>query len=321
VAPQSHLPGRITVRQLEERDVPVADHIMRLAFGTFVGAPDPGSFFGDASYVRTRWKASPAHAFVAEIESDLVGSNFATNWGSVGFFGPLTIRPDLWDRGVGKRLMEPVMDCFSNWQTKHPGLFTFSHSQKHIGLYQKFGFYPRFLTAVMSKAVEGPIKSQEWSTFTQASEGKRRDWLDAARKLTDSVYEGLNVSHEIRVVADQSLGDTILVWYEGKLAAFAVCHCGAGSEAGSGVCYVKFGAAHAGPSVATYFKALLDCCESFATSKGLSRIVAGVNTARYEAYSAMLSRGYRADLIGVAMGKPNDVGYNRSGVYVMDDWR
>jgi len=321
MATQGHLSARIRVRQLEETDVPVADHIMRLAFGTFLGAPDPGSFFGDASYVRTRWKASPAQAFAAEIESDVVGSNFATNWGSVGFFGPLTIRPDLWDRGVGKRLMEPVMDCFSKWQTKHPGLFTFSHSQKHIGLYQKFGFYPRFLTAVMSKVVGRPTKAPGWSTFSQVPEGKRRTCLDACRRLTDSVYEGLDVSHEIRAVADQSLGDTILVSYDGKLAAFAVCHCGAGSEAGSGVCYVKFGAAHAGPSAATYFNDLLDSCESFGTSKGLSRLVAGVNTARYEAYSGMLARGYRADRIGVAMGKPNDVGYNRSGVYVMDDWR
>jgi hypothetical protein len=26
-----------------------------------------------------------------------------------------------------------------------------------------------------------------------------------------------------------------------NLAGFTVCHCGAGSEAGSGVCYIKFG--------------------------------------------------------------------------------
>ena len=95
---------------------------MRLAFGTFLGVPDPASFMGDASYVRARWAANPDAAFAAEISNELVGSNFATNWGTVGFFGPLTIRPDLWDRGVGKRLMEPVMECFEKWHTKHAGL-------------------------------------------------------------------------------------------------------------------------------------------------------------------------------------------------------
>jgi hypothetical protein len=34
-----------------------------------------------------------------------VGSNFATCWGSVGFFGPLTTRPDLWESGIGQRLV------------------------------------------------------------------------------------------------------------------------------------------------------------------------------------------------------------------------
>ena len=30
----------------------------------------------------------------------LIGSNFIANWGSVGFFGPLTIHPDYWGKGI-----------------------------------------------------------------------------------------------------------------------------------------------------------------------------------------------------------------------------
>src|SRR5262245_18216176 len=105
----------IAVRRLQERDLTAADHIMRLAFGTFLGLPEPAAFMGDANYVRPRWFADPTAAFGAEVGGELIGSNFATNWGSVGFFGPLTIRPDLWDRGIGKRLMEPIMDCFAKW--------------------------------------------------------------------------------------------------------------------------------------------------------------------------------------------------------------
>lgn len=102
----------ISVRALQESDLNTADHIMRLAFGTFLGLPEPTAFMGDASYVRTRWKANPDAAFVAEINNRLIGSNFATDWGSVGFFGPLTIHPELWNSGAGKRLMEPIMQCF-----------------------------------------------------------------------------------------------------------------------------------------------------------------------------------------------------------------
>jgi hypothetical protein len=65
--------------------------------------------------------------------------------------------------------------------------------------------------------------------------------MDRCRELSNAIYEGLDVEHEIRAVADQKLGDTVLLWDEGKLAGFAVCHSGPGTEAGSGVCYIKFG--------------------------------------------------------------------------------
>jgi len=97
-------------------------------------------FYADRDYVHTRYLVDPSVAFSAEADDELVGSNFVTNWGSVGFFGPLTIRPDYWDCGIAKRLLEPTMEVFEKWGTKHAGLFTFAHSAKHVGLYQKFGF-------------------------------------------------------------------------------------------------------------------------------------------------------------------------------------
>jgi predicted N-acetyltransferase YhbS len=310
-----------SVRPLQESDLSAADHIMRLAFGSFLGLPDPASFMDDVSYVRTRWKANPNAAFAAEINNEVVGSNFATNWGSVGFFGPLTIRPDLWGRGVGTRLMEPVLGCFDKWQTKHAGLFTFAHSHKHIGLYQKFGFYPRFLTAIMSKPVERTRRVSVWTKFSDASVSERAAILDGCRELTDAIYEGLDVGHEIRAVADQKLGNTVLLWNGSKLAGFAVCHTGAGTEGGSGVCYIKFSAVRPGADPAQDFNRLLDGCEEMASSQSLSSLVAGVNTARDEAYREMLARGFRIDRLGVAMAKPNEAGSNRPGVYLIDDWR
>jgi predicted N-acetyltransferase YhbS len=319
--PQETAKRDISVRSLQKSDLSAADHIMRQAFGTFLGLPDPASFMGDASYVRTRWNANPDAAFAAEINNEVVGSNFVTNWGSVGFFGPLTIRPDLWDRGVGKRLMEPVMECFDKWQTKHAGLFTFAHSQKHIGLYQRFGFYPRFLTAIMSKPVGATGRASTWTKFSDTPANEQAAIVDACRELTEAIYEGLDVGREIRAVAEQKLGDTVLLWTGSRLTGLAVCHSGAGTEAGSGVCYVKFGAARPGADAEQDFRRLLDACEEMASSQNLSRLSAGVNTARHEAYRQMLARGFRTDLLGVAMDKPNEAGYNRPGVYVIDDWR
>jgi hypothetical protein len=35
----------------------------------------------------------------------------------------------------------------------------------------------------------------------------------------------------------------------------------------------------------------------------------------------MIARNFRTDIQGVAMHWPNEPGYNREGVYLIDDWR
>jgi GNAT superfamily N-acetyltransferase len=312
----------VTVRPLTERDVPAAARIIRVAFGTFLGAPDPEHFFPERDYAGTRRRADPTAAFAAEDNGDLVGSNFATRWGSVGFFGPLTVRPDLWDRGIGKQLMEPVVRTFEAWGVRHAGLFTFAHSPKHVGLYQKFGFWPRFLTAVMVKTV--PPRGAEptaVSRYSELSPGAQEECLRACRAVTGTIYDGLDADREIRAVHQQQLGDTVLLADHSGLAGFAVCHCGAGTEAGEGICYVKFAAARSGAGADAVFDRLLAACEAFATAKSLARLEAGVSMGRHGAYRKMLERGYRTAFQGVAMHRYNDVGYNRPDAYVIDDWR
>jgi GNAT superfamily N-acetyltransferase len=317
----------VSIRPLEENELEEADRIFRLAFGTFLGLPDPLMFLGDAGYVRTRWQADPASAFAAEVDGELVGSNFATNWGSVGFFGPASVRPDLWDKGVGVRLVEPVMERFAEWGIEHAGLFTWSHSPKHTYLYQRFGFWARFLTAIMSKSVVERLMAGEdepesqWSRFSGLSEGDRDETLKACGELTGAVHDGLDVSGEIRAVASQDLGDTVLLRDDSGLAGLAVCHCGAGTEAGSGACYVKFGAIRPGPDAGRNFERLLDACEALAVAEGMQALIAGANMGRHEAYRALLSRGFRIEIQGVTMHRPNEPGYNRPGVYIVDDWR
>lgn len=311
----------IDIRPLREGDLDTADHIARIAFGTFVGLPEPETFMGDADYVRTRWRTEPSGAFAAEYSGEVVGSNFATHWGSVGFFGPLTIRPDLWDRGIGRLLLEPIIDCFDRWQTTHTGLFTFAESPKHVGLYQRFGFWPRFLTAVMSKPVDPNHTAPTAIRFSELTAAEQDSALAECRELTSELFDGLDLTTEIRAVTDQGLGETVLLWDDSSLSAVAVCHHGAGTEAGSGTCYIKFGAARPGPGAEGAFFQLLDAVESLSATNGLTRLAAGVNTARHEAYSGMLARGFRTDIQGVAMHRPNSDGYSRPGVFAIDDWR
>jgi N-acetylglutamate synthase-like GNAT family acetyltransferase len=311
----------VTVRALTERDLPEAQRIIHRAFGTFLGVPDLEKFWFPP-YAQTRFGAEHIASFAAEQDGRFAGSNFATNWGSVGFFGPLSTRPDLWDAGVGQRLVAAVCDAFDGWGTRHAGLFTFAQSAKHVGLYGKFGFYPRFLTAIMAMPAQPGGAAGQWSRYSDLPESQRSDAATATRELADTLYDGLDLQAEIRTVFARKLGDTVLLWDgDSRLAGFAVCHCGTRSEAGERVCFVKFGAVRPGAGAQERFAALLDVCAALAAATGMSTLVAGVNTAREEAYRAMLARGFRTQIQGVAMHRPNEPGYSRPGLFVLDDWR
>jgi GNAT superfamily N-acetyltransferase len=321
---------KVRVRPLLEGDLPEADRIVRLAFGTFMGLPDPSRFMGDAGYVYTRWKLDPSSAVAADHQGKVVGTNFATNWGSFGFFGPLTIEPSYWDRGVAQQLLAATMEIFRRWENRHTGLYTFAQSPKHMRLYQKFGYWPRDLVAVMAKNVAPVAKESDPESpftatpalFSQASPASRPQLLLACREVTSANFEGLDLEREIRSVAEQKLGDTILLWDHSELSALAVCHAGPGTEAGTGVCYAKFAAVDPGRNAAANFGRLLGAIESYAVSVGAQKLEAGVNLARREAFSGLYSRGFRTQMQGVAM-EAGDAGsgYNRAGVYILDDWR
>ena len=308
------------IRPLQAHDLAEADHIFRLAFGTFIGLPEPTKFGGDASYIEARWKATAIGTFAAEANGQLIGSILATQWGSFGFFGPLSVHPDWWNQGVAKQLVAAVVEQFNQWNTAQVGLFTFPSSPKHHALYQKFGFYPQYLTAIMAKSVNA-IAPSPGSRYSQLSEAEQLQAVNASRTLTDTIFAGLDLSTEIGAVQSQGLGDTVLLWDDAGLAGFAVCHCGAGTEAGSDTCYVKFGAVRSRPQAGTQFEQLLSLCEALAASQGMSRLVAGVNTSRHDAYCRMIALGFRTELTGVVMQKPNQPGYNRPDVFALDDWR
>jgi GNAT superfamily N-acetyltransferase len=308
------------VRPMRADDLEAADRVLRLAFGTIRGLPDPSAAFGDADYVHTRFRAAPECAWVAEVDGDIVGSVFAANWGSFGFFGPLSVDPSLWDHGIGSRLLRPVLEAFASWDLRQAGLFTFADSPKHLGLYQKHGFWPGALTAVTAKeTVSAP--SSVYALVSDELENRQGVVLDEIRTLTDQVFAGLDLGREILAVDEQGIGDTVLVRRDGTLEGIAVCHSGAGSEAGSDTCYVKFAAVRPGGDEQG-FERLLDACEAYAAESGLGRLVGGVNTGRFHAYSHLLAHGFRIEQTGVSMWlHPERPHFHTPAHYVIDDLR
>src|SRR5271167_2460631 len=135
--------------------------LVRIAFGMFLGVPNPLDFMGDRNLMTPRWRSANVKVIAAREDGRLIGSCAVTRWGSFGFFGPLTVLPEYWDRGVAQRLLETTMAIFEQWGVRHTGLYTFANSTRHVALYQKFGYWPRYLTAIMTgpseaKGAEAP---------------------------------------------------------------------------------------------------------------------------------------------------------------------
>jgi GNAT superfamily N-acetyltransferase len=300
-------------------DLPETDRIFRGAFATYLGV-DPQTFMSGRSMVHGRFGTEPAGAIVAVEGDDVIGSNFLANWGSFGFFGPLTVDPTRWKQGIAKRLMEETSARFDAWGTKHAALFTFSDSAQHQALYQRFDFWPRFLTAIMHK-VPANSATRPFSRYSRLEQAQQATAVDKARGLCNDVLDGLDISTEIYGIAKQSLGETILTWSDNRLEGIALCHFGKGSEANEKSFYVKFAAARPEPNAQATFVNLIGACESLAAENGLTDIEVGANTETVEAYKALIGLGFKPAHFGVFMLRGGGSAIYQPGRYVAADLR
>ena len=310
----------VSVRAMRASDVDAADLVMRNAFGTFWGLAEPHRAFGDADVMRTRFAAGVDGAFVAVRDDEVVGAALATLWGSSAAMGPLVVRPDLWDQGIAHRLLEPINDLLDAKGVSLAGLFTFADSPKHVGLYQRFGYWPQHLNAIMTRPAKPHPMSDELTRYSLLDGSDQSRTLIAAAVLTDLVYEGLDVTSEIVATRRLEVGDTILVRRDGEIVALAICHNGAG-EADSQTCLVKFAAVSPGSHAVRDFHSLLDGVEDLAAATGIGVVAAGVSTSRRHAYQTMVERGYLISTLGVRMHRPDEMGYCRDADFVLDDLR
>lgn len=316
---------QLEVGLLDPKELFEADRIFRLAFGTFLGLPDPMAFAGDREMVTARWPGKHVTMLAARRNGRLIGSNVLTRWGAFGFLGPLTVLPEYWDRGVAQALMGATVDRFDRDGVTRTALFTFPHSTKHVGLYSRFGYWPGYLTALMKHdPKEHSARSGNAAAapvfLSQLKDQAREEAIESCRKLTDELDRGLDLSSEIRLLLAQNIGEVVLNFTGDTLGAFAVCHQGKGSEGGTQLCYVKFAAARPGVGAGERFDRLLDAIDAFALLRGVL-VEAGVNMAREDAFRRMIAHGYKPTVQGVAMQRPHAPGYNRADAYVLDDWR
>jgi predicted N-acetyltransferase YhbS len=311
----------LTLRPLAEADVDAADRVRRLAFGTYFGLPDPLRFSGTACLVETRRRAWPDGALVAEKDGAIVGVAMSSRWGSLGLFGPLSVHPEHWRGGVARSLLDASMPIYDRWHCRATALFTFPSSLTHIGLYQRYGFWPRSLTAIMNRPVTAPSPVPQARSLSAMNAAEQQDVIAQSAALTDQLYGGLDLHDEIATVVAHQTSDALVLIDGSAVTGFILCHFGPGSEADTGVVYAKFAAARPGPNAARDFQRLIDAANDFAHRNGATRMNAGVNMGAMETYRLMIAAGFRAALQGVAMHRPWIDLYDRPDVFALEDWR
>jgi predicted N-acetyltransferase YhbS len=324
----------IKIRRVRKGDLSKVRDVIEQAFGDFYErqlGTRPRQVFGGAQYVHHRWLMEPWGCFVAE-EGDgkIVGAAVAVIWGSLGLIGPVAVLTTYQNQDIGQQLIKATQGFFDENKVVLQGMSTYPSSPKHLLLFQKFGYKPKGLVALTSK----PLDRREIVQATQPGkpalsvrrfsileESKKKTTLQKLRRITNSIYRGLDLGKEVEIVDGLALGDTLLLDKGRELIGFAIYHTPGVSEAPQGSLYIKFLAIDVRQRKPEHFHALMAALEELAHGAGLQRVIAPVYTYYWGVYQGLLERGYSIDFTMVRMKRGKLEEYERPTDLVLDDWR
>ena len=328
--------SRVQVRRIRKGDLSRTRDVLEQTFSDFFErqlGTRPRQAFGGAQYVHHRWLTEPWGCFVAEEDGGrILGVALAVTWGAVGLIGPVAVLTNHQNQGIGQQLIEAVEGFFHENKTTLQGLVTYPTSPKHLALFHKFGYKPKSLTAIMSRAVDrGPTRTPAPARTARVQLGARKfSTLEEARKkvalarvhrIVSGISRGMDLSKEVEIVDGLALGDTLLLERERDIVGVAVYHVPGVSEAPAGALYVKFLAIDGPGRRPEHLEQFVTALEDVALELGLTRVILPVYLRYWVAYSTLVKCGYQIDFTLVRMQKGKGEDYEDEAQLVLDDWR
>jgi len=332
--PQGRLP-KVQIRRVRKGDLSKVRDCLEQSFGDFLErqlGTRPRQAFNGAQYVHHRWLMEPWGCFVAEEDNaKIVGAALAVTWGTVGLLGPVAVLTHYHNQTIAQQLIRAVQEFFDENKATLNGVVTYPHSAKHLALFHKFGYRPKSLTAIMSRALDRPgtrpvlpkppkgaLTVRRFSTL---EETKKKAALARFHRITNAICRGMDLSKEVEIVDGLALGDTLLLERGADLVGFAVYHTPGVSEAPTGALYVKYLAIDPRQRKVEHLEQFVSSIEDLAQEHGLPRVILPVYLRYWLAYSTLLKCGYQVDFTMVRMekGKPED--NEDSADLLLDDWR
>ena len=334
--PQGRLP-KVQVRRVRKGDLSKVKDVFEQTFGDFLErqlGTRPRQAFSGAQYVHHRWLMEPWGCFVAEEDNaKIVGAALAVTWGSLGLLGPVAVLTNYQNQTIGQQLIRAAQEFFDENKATLHGCVTYPTSPKHLFLYHKFGYRPKSLTCVMSRAIDrtpprtAPAAAKPSKTpltvrrFSTLEETKKKAALARFHRITNAVCRGMDLSKEVEIVDGLALGDTLLLERGHDLVGFTIYHTPGVSEAPTGALYVKFLAIDPPQRKVEHLAEFVAAIEALARELGVQRVILPVYTRYWLAYSTLVQCGYQVDFSMIRMQRGKQEDYEDPTHLVLDDWR
>lgn len=188
---------QLEIREIRNEDAAMAGQFI---FEAFKGIAETHNFPMDFPSVEAgrgfaeMWIAHPkVYGVAADENGRLVGSNFLTEFDEIRGVGPITVDPAVQSRGVGRALMQSVIDRGRNADGIR--LVQAAYNTRSMSLYSSLGFDVREPLALMEGVPDTPVDRE--LTVRRMT----REDLPACAELCHAVH-GIDRSGELALCLD-----------------------------------------------------------------------------------------------------------------------
>jgi len=155
----------ITIRPAETADAAVCGEIAYRAFQTLAdhhSFPRPYPSAEVAVGLLSQLLVNPGfYGIVAEQEGRIVGSNFVDERAAIAGIGPITVDPEVEARGIGRSLMQAVVEHLADRNVAGIRLVQAAYNNRSLCLYTTMGFQTREPLSVM----QGPALEVKFAGY------------------------------------------------------------------------------------------------------------------------------------------------------------
>ena len=185
----------LTIRPGHPDDAPELGRICHAAFTAIANAHNFPPDFPNAEVatgvVRGMLGNSGFHGVVAEHDGKIAGSNFLDERSAISGVGPITVDPEIQNKGIGGQLMRAVMDRSKARGFAGIRLVQAGYHMRSLSLYSKLGFEVReHLSCLQGNAIDRRIDGYNVRAATNAD-------LEACNALCRNVH-GADRDGELR---------------------------------------------------------------------------------------------------------------------------